>query len=116
MIQAVGVVYFNYKINNISKYSNYIQTKINKLKNKYKDKFEIIAISEPFADGENQLVRVSCSFQIYMFENFYRQSIDDYVGQVFPTLKERLPVKVISTQVHHLSKVSDNRKKRSKSR
>ncbi|MGP7819777.1 hypothetical protein [Niallia sp. 01092] len=114
MILAIGIVYFNHKIKNASNYKKLTTTKINKLKNNFDDKFEVLSISEPFEDSGDYFVRVTCSFHIHMAENYYRKSVDDYVGQVFPTLRERLPAKVISTQVHHLSKVSDFRNKRVK--
>jgi len=39
-----------------------------------------------------------------MYEKAYCKNTEDYVGQVFPTLKERITPNIISTRVHHLTK------------
>jgi len=116
MIYANGIVDFYYRTAKSPTYKQYITNKINKLKNPYRDKFKVLAISEPFEKNEQMHVRISCSFQLYMQESYYRKSLDDYVGQVFPTLKERLSPDVISTKVHHIAKAPDRKGKAQKSR
>ncbi|WP_445491032.1 hypothetical protein [Niallia sp. 03133] len=112
MIEAIGVVYFNHKIYNTSAYAKQLEAKIKKTKNKYKDAFKVVSISDPFQESDGIFVRVSCSYQIYMTENFHCKSIDDYTGQVFPTLRERLPYNIIATKIHSLTKVYDSNAKR----
>lgn len=107
MIHASGTVDFYYKTTKSPTYKKYITNKINKIKTPYRDKFKVLSISEPFEKNDQIHVRISCSFQLYMQESYYRKSLDDYVGQVFPTLKERLSSDIISTKVHNLAKSYD---------
>ncbi|PKG23370.1 hypothetical protein [Niallia nealsonii] len=114
MIYTSGIVDFYYRTTKSPTYKQYITNKINKIKNPYGDKFKVLAISEPFEKNNQIYVRISCSFQIYMQESYYRKSLEDYVGQVFPTLKERLSSDVISTKVHNLAKAHDIKEKKRK--
>ncbi|KAB7673088.1 hypothetical protein [Bacillus sp. B1-b2] len=104
MIEAIGIVEFHYKPTRTTNYKENVTKRINGKKNKFDDSFEVITVSEPY-DLEGDInVRVSCSFTIYMYEKAYCKHPEDYVGQVFPTLKERITSNVISTRVHQLTK------------
>ncbi|HWJ79601.1 MAG TPA: hypothetical protein VNR61_16145 [Niallia sp.] len=104
MIEAIGIVEFHYKPTRTTKYKENVTKRINGKRNKFDDSFEVISVSEPY-DLEGDIhVRVSCSFTIYMYEKAYCKNTEDYVGQVFPTLKERITPNIISTRVHHLTK------------
>lgn len=74
------------------------------VKNKFDDSFEVISISEPYDMDGDIYVRVSCSFTIYMYEKAYIRNPEEYVGSVFPTLKERITPNIIATKVYSLSK------------
>lgn len=105
MINAIGVVDFHYKPTQTSNYKVNVTNKINRMTNRYKDSFEVISVSSPYDENGDIHVRVSCSFNINMEEIPYCRTIDDYVGQVFPTLKNRISTKIISTQVHALNRI-----------
>jgi len=105
MINAIGIADFNFKPTQTSSYKEHVSKKINGVKNKFSDKYEVLSVSEPFDIDGDIHVRVSCSFDIYLPEIVYCRSIDDYVSHIFPTLKQRLSSKLISTKVHNLTKI-----------
>ncbi|TRZ37945.1 hypothetical protein CEQ21_21240 [Niallia circulans] len=105
MINAIGIADFNFKPTQTSNYKLHVSKKINGIKNKFADNYEVVSVSEPFDIDGDIHVRVSCSFNIHLPEIAYCRSIDDYVGHVFPTLKQRLSSKLISTKVHSLTRI-----------
>ncbi|KLV27969.1 hypothetical protein CHH55_15890 [Niallia circulans] len=104
MIQAIGVVDFHYKPTRTTKYRENVTKRINAKTNKYDDSFEVLTISEPYDMDGDIFVRVSCSFTIYMYEKAYIRNPEEYVGSVFPTLKERITPHIIATKVYSLTK------------
>lgn len=104
MIQAIGVVDFHYKPMRTTKYKENVTKRINAKTNKFDDSFEVLTISEPYDMDGDIYVRVSCSFTIYMYEKAYIRNPEEYVGSVFPILKERITPHIIATKVYSLTK------------
>ena len=81
MINAIGIAFI-------------LSNKPEKKKKVYlNDRFALIDIfdSKDVYDSEgNPLVELTCKYSIYLDEKYYCKSLEDYTGQVFPFLKEKI--------------------------
>ncbi|HDX9579462.1 cytoplasmic protein [Bacillus cytotoxicus] len=81
MINAIGIAFI-------------LSKKPEKKKKVYlNDRFALIDIFESkdvYDSDGNPLVELTCKYSIYLDEKYYCKSLDDYTGQIFPFLKEKI--------------------------
>ncbi|ENQ3076886.1 cytoplasmic protein [Bacillus multifaciens] len=81
MINAIGIAFI-------------LSNKPEKKKKVYlNDRFALIDVfeSKDVYDSEgNLLVELTCKYSVYLDEKYYCKSLEDYTGQIFPFLKEKI--------------------------